>query len=199
MNQLSAQYTLMSLALLTAAMTGGCAGRPLVETPLEPPLDPVPSPAEQAENWYFAWEMQRDVTSSSPQSMLLIAGGEGREWRTPPGPDGYVVRAVLLDDRGRPTRAEGEFEAFVVHQPAGPDPEPLFAWSVSPAEAAKRYHEGITPGYLLELDWGPGATPPTGQKMLVVRWEGPAGQRITRNVAFEDGLDHGIQTITERP
>jgi len=190
----------LAMGALLAASLWGCAGRPLADAPLSPPLDPAPSSAGLAAEWYFAWEAQEDILAASgPQSMLLIASGEGREWRSPPGPDGYVVRVVLLDDEGRPTRADGEFQAFVVRQPAGPEPEPLLAWSVTEDQAAERYRQGITAGYLLELDWGPMVRPVPGHKMLVVRWLGPKQQRITRNVAFDDRMEYGIQTTTERP
>ena len=131
--------------------------------------------------------------------MLLIASGEGRECRSPPGPDGSVVRAVLLNDEGRPVRQDGGFQVFLVHEPGGPSPRPLLAWSIAPSQAKDRYREGITAGYLLELDWGPDIRPPRGQKMLVVRWLGPEQERITRNVAFEDQMEYGIETATERP
>ena len=188
------------LAPLIAVGLVGCAGRPLIDTPLSPPLSPAPSPGAQAAQWYFAWEAQGDlIEPSGPQGMLLICSGEGREWRSPSGPDGYVVRVVLLDAKGRPVRSDGEFQAFLVHEPAGPDPDPLLAWSVPKSEATQRYHEGITAGYLLELDWGTDIRPPRGQKMLVIRWLGSEQQRITRNVAFEDRMEYGIETQTERP
>jgi len=192
---------LVAALALVAPSVGGCAGNPLTQPPFAPPVMPRPQQTI-ARQWYHQWEKEADVIEQQAvQDMLLILGTRGREWRIPEGPDGYVLRVVLLDEKGRPIRQDGALQAFMVHHPAGPEPKAMFAWSLDSDQAARRYDEGTVPGYLLQLDWGvPDAPMPAGLVMLVVRWIGPRGDNIlTRNVVFEDRIRDGIQTTTGRP
>jgi hypothetical protein len=119
--------------------------------------------------------------------MLFILGTRGRDWRQPAGPDGYVLRAILLDENDKPVRADGMFRAFVVAGPNARDARAVKAWRIGPEQAARRFSEDQWPGYLLELDWLDGLPTRHGVFMLVVRWRGPdETARFTRNVIFED-------------
>ncbi|MFW6061277.1 MAG: hypothetical protein ACOC93_00560 [Planctomycetota bacterium] len=200
------------ILLLATSMMAGCMGRSLVEPPMVEPiprLGPVEGPDGAmlesqaiAQRWYYGWVEQQDVTTECPvQDMLLVLSTRNREWRVPEGPDGYVLRAVLLDEQGSPTQAEGAFQAFAVWHPGRPDHEALYAWSIPPELAEQRYSGGMLPGYVLELDWGvKHAPPPPGEAMVVVRWQSGDGTcRLTRNVVFEDRIDYGIWELQERP
>ncbi|MFW6133359.1 MAG: hypothetical protein ACOC8F_05630 [Planctomycetota bacterium] len=193
----SAAATALLAALLAAA--GGCHKQRMLAKPLAPPVLPSDGQA-LADRWYRQWVDEPDrIGDGEVQEMVLLLGGAGREWREPKGPDGYVVRAILLDGEGSPTRTRGEFRVFAVHKPSGPEPRPLCAWTIPPDQAEPRFREGITPGYLLELDWG-GRPAPAGLVMVVVRWTAADGSaRITRNVVFEDMMDHGTRERYPRP
>ncbi|MBS3734625.1 MAG: hypothetical protein KGY99_06835 [Phycisphaerae bacterium] len=206
-----------ALLTLLAALATGCEGNRLVAKPLAPPiasdvrdapaasdasptLDPVERSRQLAERRYYQWVDEHDrLDGADIGEMLLLLGGGAREWREPRGPDGYVLRALLLDGEGKPTRRDGRFEVFAVHRPSGPEPLPLRAWTISAEQADKRYRKGITPGYLLELDWGYKPAP-AGLVMIVVRWTSANGAvRITRNVVFEDRMSHGTRERYPRP
>jgi len=200
LNRASEAVVLAAVAL-AASVVGGCAGRRLTAPPFAPPVMPLPQQTV-ARQWYRQWENEADIIEGQPvRDMLLILGTRGREWRMPEGPDGYVLRVVLLDEKGRPIRRDGSFQAFMVHRPAGPEPRAMFAWTVDSEQAARRFQEGNVPGYLLQLDWGAADSPmPEGLVMLVVRWIGPGGVNIlTRNVVFEDRIQDGIETTADRP
>ncbi len=187
-------------AALACLLAAGCSGRTLVAPPLAPPIGPTGTD-DLAEERYYEWVDESDVTEGSPvKEMVLMLGVAGREWREPAGPDGYVLRALLLDDEGRPSREEGRFEVFAVVHPAGPEPRPLAAWNITVEQADDRFRGGITPGYLLELDWGRPDPTPEGLTMVVVRWmDEDREYRITRNVVFEDMAGDVLRQSYPRP
>ncbi len=189
----------------------GCGGAADGLTPEQAPLPirPVSDP-QVAPDWYYGWVTQEDRTpDGAPREMLLISTTRGRDWRPPDGPDGYALRAVLLDRSGRAVRAPGSFRVFLVREPDRATSEALLAWEIPPDEAARRFHEGILDGYVLQLDcgWGPPGVPPAqpaagplprpGAYMLVVRWTAADGSgQVTRTVAFQDRIESEWQDIT---
>jgi len=181
-----------ALALAAALVAApGCdpSGPNVRMRPFPPPAEPLAQP-ELAEQWYYGWVTDRDVLDpAGVRDMIVIGTTAGRDWRPPDGPDGYALRAVLLDAAGEATRAPGSFKAFLVQEPARSTSRAIRAWWIRPDEAAERYAPGIMPGYVLQLDWGPEPPPPHGTYMLVVRWEArDANYRFTRNMVFAERM-----------
>jgi len=158
-------------------------------SPLAPPVEPAEAPG-LAKLWYYGWVNEHDeIEDGDVRAMILVGPTSGRDWRHPAGPDGWAVRIVLLDHRGKPVRAPGTIEVFAVRDPERPTSEALYAWRLDEAETARRYRMGWAPGYVLELDWGRRRPTRGGTFMLVVRWTRADGRnRLTRNCVFEDVL-----------
>ncbi len=180
------------LLILALALLGSLAGcnfieLPEHEPPMAPPVMPIPDGADQAIAWYLDWANEPDITNGGGvREMLALFGSRGRSWRGTPGPSGYAVRLVLLDENDKPMRVDGPIRAVLVANPEQPGARPLMAWALSAEESAARFRKGRLPGYLLQLDWGPRA-PRTGDYMLIFRWTDPSGQeRLTRNIVFQD-------------
>ena len=194
--------TLPAAALLLAAWMPGCNGTSISPgADVAPPITPGPD-ANLPEQWYRGWETEQDVLAGSEvDDMFFILGTRGRDWREPDGPDGYPVRVCLLNGLGQPIRADGGLQAFLVHAPADPHSnKALYAWSVPPDLARRRFRKDKIPGYLLQLDWG--ANPPQagGDFMLVIRWTSTDQRhRVTRNIVFKDRIRHAIEPTTTRP
>ena len=189
------------LGLLLATCGVGCnAAQRGASADLAPPIATSPDTA-LAGRWYLAWEEQSDVLGGGEvRDMFFVLGSRGRNWREPDGPDGYPVRVSLLDGLARPIRAEGTLLAFLVHAPLDAyRKKALHAWSISPQQTEKCFREDRIPGYLLRLDWGENPPSESGIFMLVIRWSSKDGtRRITRNLVFNDGMEHAI-TTTSRP
>ena len=192
----------VGLAVLLATCALGCDGaQGRTGTNLAPPIAPSRNEA-LADRWYHAWEKQEDVVADSEvRDMFFVLGTRGRDWRKPEGPDGYPVRVFLLDGLGRPIRAEGALHAFLVSSPLDVrEKRPICAWSVSAEQTGKFFQEERIPGYLLRFDWGAGPPQATAEFMLVIRWVSSDGKcRVTRNIVFNDRIEHVITTTTSRP
>lgn len=188
--------------LLGMGCAAGCSGpgaAPAVN--LAPPVTPR-ADADLARRWYYEWEGQPDaVAGGVVRDISIVLTSRGRDWRQPEGPDGYPVRVFLLNGLDQYVRADGAIQAFLVYAPLDPHRnKALCAWSIDAEEARRHFRQDKVAGYLLRLDWG--ASPParTGTFMLVIRWISKDGQqRLTRNIVFNDRIEHVITTTTSRP
>lgn len=191
--------TLLGLILTSGVFLCGCKqpefnpGQDIIPPPPIKPLADETMPLA----WYYDWVDQEDRKGPEVDDMLFILSARGRSWREPAGPDGYAIRAILLDSNGQPTKVSGKIRVFVVQDPDRKDALPLFAWQLDCPETERRFVKDGWPGYLLQLDWEKGPSKASGTYMLVVRWVSADGKlRFTRNVVFEDVIGHEVTTTT---
>lgn len=146
---------------------------------------------------YIDWADEGDISDKDVKDFLFIASPKGRDWRAPVGPDGYLLRIILLDRDEKPIRKDGRIQAFLVRNHGDKNAEAVCAWDI-PQEAMDDYYDDSDwPGYVLPLDWGKGQETPEGCYLLVIRWTGPDGKaRLTRNTIFEEAV--AVETNTYR-
>jgi len=148
-------------------------------------------------NWYIDWADEGDISDKDVKDFLFIASPKGRDWRAPAGPDGYLLRVILLGRDEKPVRKDGKIQAFLVRNHGEKNAQAVCAWEISPEMAADYYDESTWPGYVLPLDWGKGPEKPEGCYLLVIRWTSADGKaRLTRNTIFEEAV--AIDTNTYR-
>jgi len=150
-----------------------------------------------ATKWYIDWADEGDISDKDIKDFLFIASPKGRDWRAPAGPDGYLLRVILLDRDEKPCRKDGRIQAFLIRNHGSRDAEPICAWDISPTMLSDYYDESAWPGYVLPLDWGKGPKKTDGCYLLVIRWISPDGKaRLTRNTIFEEAV--AVETNTYR-
>ena len=188
-------FILICLCLLIAC---GCSTA-VPKVTAKDTISPVMPVAEKDfnKNWYIDWADEGDISDKDVKDFLFIASPKGRDWRAPAGPDGYLLRVILLDRDEKPIRKDGSIQAFLVRNHGEKNAYVMCAWDISQATAATYYDESAWPGYVLPLDWGKGPEKPEGCYLLVIRWTGPDGKsRLTRNTIFEEAV--AIETNTFR-
>jgi len=122
--------------------------------------------------------------SGAPVDMVLLYVGTGREFDEQPGPDGFVIRVVLLDGAYRAIRTPRARLTVGLYTPGGSQPVRL--WQVEPQNLSRYWlPTRLLDGYLLRLSWADEPVAP-GHYLFRVVWEGLSGGRLCREVFFQD-------------
>lgn len=182
------KYHILAGLLAGIFILGGCS-TPTADAPsnIISPVSPL-SDQKIPRNWYLQWAQQRDIADKIVKDVVFLSSSKGRDWRDPSGPDGCLIRVILLDADGNPVYVPGRIRAFLIKDPDRNDASVISGWQIGPNEAQHYYDDNDFSGYVLPLDWGQGPES-SGLLMLVVRWESPDGRaRLTRNSIFEENI-----------
>ena len=125
--------------------------------------------------------------------LLLIYVSSGRDFRTPPGPDGYLFRIVPLNKDYHPIPVEAEVTIalcrerdFVKNRPGF---DPIRIWQISRQQIENHWViSQDLDGYLFRLDWGL-QSPAPGNYRFLVRFDYLSNEKtitICRAMTFQD-------------
>lgn len=183
------KINLILLACLGGIFTVTGCSVPPPETPVETirPVMSLNNP-EIAKNWFFKWANQQDIADKTVKDMVFLSSTKGRNWRQPDGPDGCLLRMILLDADGKPVFEPGTIRAFLVKNPHRNDASVVAGWQLDIKQCETYFDDTQFSGFVLPLDWGDGPGR-GGLMMIVIRWENADGNaRFTRNSVFEDTI-----------
>jgi len=197
----------MAAAGLVAAAWSGCQSAPPASiVPAEPlaPWSEADVEGASLSQRPCLDERGRRRGGDWPAEVLLSYVSTGREFRSPEGPDGYVLRIIPLDDRERARRISAE--ALVVLRREGtasaaPPAPPLRAWRIAAGRLEHYWMQSrLLPSYVLRLDWGD-PPPERGNYRLGVylTFRGQGGPEvICREIPFQEASSREA-AATDRP
>lgn len=140
-----------------------------------------------AQDWYETWAGQVDAPGQDVRDLVFFLGVRGRDWRSPRGPDGYIMRVVLAGPGDKPVAAEGSLKLVLVESPGQQTARAVCSWLIEADEAKRRFRPDRLSGYVLRLDWCDGPSQQGGTFMLIVRWTSQDRTSwFTRNIVFEE-------------
>ena len=146
---------------------------------------------------FQAKECSGNITQTSENDpvaeLLPIYVSSFRDFRPPPGPDGYVFRIIPLDKSDHPIPVKAEVTIALYWdqdlEKNQPVPDPLRIWQVPRQQI--EHHWVISQdldGYLFRLDWGPQGPGP-GNYRFLVRFDYLHNEKhitICRAMTFQD-------------
>ena len=137
---------------------------PSVPSPLAGPIFPLPPQewtADDAREFYnacFTAPQPPDPTALLGE-LLLSYINNGRDFREPPGPDGYVLQVVPVDRKYQPVQLIGRCTIILFEEPAlksdGSTGRPLYIWRILEQDLPQYWTPAhLLKGFLFKLDWG---------------------------------------------
>ncbi|MBN1844065.1 MAG: hypothetical protein JW810_00150 [Sedimentisphaerales bacterium] len=188
----------MGLELVSCQAPGNPAAGPLVlADPVAPLAGTDPASQQAAGQLAFCGAPDASSAAGGPVMELLLAYvSSGRDFREPPGPDGYLLRLIPLDDRYRPLPIDG-LVTVGLYDEEGLDqaPErrslPILIWRIETGQLGAYWVPARTlDGYFFRLDWGR-IRPGPGNYRLVVHVQYRKDEqtfRFCREMSFQDRL-----------
>ncbi|MFC1782122.1 hypothetical protein ACFL02_00885 [Planctomycetota bacterium] len=146
--------------LIGRAPTDAPLAAPSLANPILP-LPPQEWTADDAREFYngcFNAPQTPDPTALLGE-LLLSYKNSGRDFRDPPGPDGYVLQVIPVDRKYQPVQLIGRCTIILFNEPAlnpdGSTGRPLYIWRILEQDLAKYWTPThLLKGYLFKLDWG---------------------------------------------
>jgi hypothetical protein len=194
--------TFFSPAAATLILIVGCTSSrsPLSgdDATLKPitPVSDTPSGKNNGPDW--AWCLRSATALSSLTGvthLVLIYASGGRDFRDPPGPDGYILRVIPLDKDRHPTSVSAEVHIGLFDNPPRPNSQgrliPIQQWFLD-AKQLKNYwrRDALLDGYLFPLDWGESSTPP-GRYLFLVYMNHPKknNSAVCQQITFQNVVE----------
>jgi hypothetical protein len=136
---------------------------------------------------------KQNLENDPVAKLLLIYISSFRDFREPPGPDGYLFRIIPLNIEYHPIPVEADVTIALYRDrdfgKTQPWPGPLRIWQIPQNQIEKHWViSQELDGYLFRLDWGPQG-PGLGNYRFLVRFEYlHNGKNITicRAMPFQD-------------
>ncbi len=156
-------YWLTFAAAAIICLTGGCGGGDAAakQKPVLLPDSILATPSDYYEQIQNAIrQCPRKASSILPVSELVITSIEqGRDFREPIGPDGFLLRLIPLSPENKPVKIPAEITIFLFSGEAAKiditSDKPVRTWYVPTSRAQTLWRPSILlEGFLLRLDWG---------------------------------------------
>jgi len=161
-----------------------------------------PVPAEQDEEELISGQMLFKACFAAPdesvdedvlREVVLTYVNSGRDFRSPAGPDGYLLRVIPLNRMMRSTEVAADLTIglFAATEEVSEvlEMRPLCYWRIGKEELADYWvPTSLLDGYLFRLDWGANEIGP-GLYRIVVKFEYEEAERrkiFCREMMIED-------------
>ena len=158
---------------LAAVLISGCQSSKAPDQPLRL-AEPI---APQAETILEPWNDCFEKPQPSGQKrlvteMLLSYLNRGRDFRGPQGPDGYLLRVILLDRNSRPVRIPADVTVALFAETGQKNyparDRPVRLWQIRASNLDEYWTpSNLLDSYLFRLDWGPVGPGPGNYRFLV--------------------------------
>ena len=140
------------------------------------------------------------------RELLLSYFNHGRDFREPPGPDGYLLQVTPLDQNYRAKAVAGAVTIYlysnVSDSPGTSDRRPVRLWHITAEQIDDYWGSGkLLSGYLFPLDWGADG-PPVGHYLFVVRMiyqHRGLTHSICQKIPFTDSTPREAPTSNPQP
>ena len=171
--------------IIVAVLSAGCAA-PVANNNIAAcdkpgvPVEPQVTPAKWTYDDFCKQDCQIPAAGDAVAEIALSYLSRGRDFREPEGPDGYVLRMVLMDEGYNSVAVEGDLIVALFAELAEEENQaalrPLRYWQLPGRFFSRYWLKGkLLNSYLLRLDWGPDEMP-KGNYILAVRLRYKQGQ-----------------------